>query len=81
MVQGRGETLWATNKYHNPVFGVKILLGTLEKPCPVHSTTQQQTKSYIKHVNSDKELHPICTVEMQAPLQETFLGNCEQHLQ
>jgi hypothetical protein len=75
MVQGRGETLQTTNKYHNPVFGVKI--GTLEKHCPVHSRTQQQTKSYIKHVNSDKELHPICTVEMQAPKQEIFLGNCE----
>jgi len=63
------------------VFGVKILVGTLVKPCPVHSTTQQQIKSCIKHVNSDKGVHTICTVEMQAPEQETFLGNCEQHLQ
>ena len=50
MVQGRGEKFQATNEYHNPVLGVKILLGTLEKPYPVHSKTQQQTTSCIKHV-------------------------------
>jgi hypothetical protein len=67
MIQGSGETLQAMNKYHNSLFGVKIVLGMLEKPCPVHPpTTPQQTKSCIKHVKSDKELHPTGTAEMQA---------------